>query len=171
VMEMQARWAARTMSRQTALPPLSEMEKGLEGEERIRGKDGQVRPQFPHPDYVQFADSTAAHAHSFPNLDKLRNPQLPLTESLGQATNKMEDVIKRLEGRKEEIATRFMNDSVTPSHYNLCQDPVSTLEQMQTTILAPSGMLQTRAALFSPPRRVRVAWRLTSLLQNTAHVK
>ena len=58
IMELQARWAAALLSGTVAPPTAEEAAEGLARELEIR--DRMPRPQFPHGEYVAFADELAA---------------------------------------------------------------------------------------------------------------
>jgi dimethylaniline monooxygenase (N-oxide forming) len=57
VIELQARWAAMTLAGELPRPTPSSADEGLATERAIRAL--RPRPQFPHSDYVLFADSIA----------------------------------------------------------------------------------------------------------------
>lgn len=135
VMEQQARWACRLLSGKVHLPSREEIQKGLEKELDIRRKI--PRPQFPHPEYVLFADTIAKYAQSFPDLEKLMKEQYTLAEALDTGTisaptNNGNDArsIFLLNANKEDVVKKFMLDPVTPSHYNLVDNPRQALEAM-----------------------------------------
>eukprot|EP01063_Lacrimia_lanifica_P000681 TRINITY_DN10355_c0_g1_i1.p1 TRINITY_DN10355_c0_g1~~TRINITY_DN10355_c0_g1_i1.p1 ORF type:complete len:589 (+),score=149.70 TRINITY_DN10355_c0_g1_i1:62-1768(+) len=70
VMELQALWAARLFAGRVALPSAAELAEGLAAELAIRA--AVPRPQFPHPDYVAFADRIACLAGEPFDLHALR---------------------------------------------------------------------------------------------------
>jgi dimethylaniline monooxygenase (N-oxide forming) len=49
-------------------PTLEDLEEGIEKERKIRELD--PRPQFPHGEYVAFADALAEKIHVLPGLEK-----------------------------------------------------------------------------------------------------
>ena len=65
VMELQARWAAMMISGSVPLPTLENATSAIDAERRLR--EVQPRPQFPHGNYVEFADSIAAAIKALPN--------------------------------------------------------------------------------------------------------
>lgn len=125
VMEQQARLAARVLSGSVVLPSVTVMSEGLKKEKAIR--DAIPRRQFPHPEYVLFADEISKCADSFPDLTKFKDSTFKLSEAFGKS---LKDVELHLEQRKDEIYVRFMTEPVTPSHYNLVDDLAGTLNQM-----------------------------------------
>ncbi|KAJ6648231.1 Flavin-containing monooxygenase 5 [Pseudolycoriella hygida] len=125
VMEQQARLAARVLSGRVDLPNLELLTEGLKYEKAIR--DANPRPQFPHPEYVLFADKIATCANSFPDLKKFKESSYSLSDAFGVA---LKENALHLEQQKSEIYERFMSEPVTPSHYNLVEDPIGTLSQM-----------------------------------------
>lgn len=76
VMELQARWASMVFNNEIPLPPRATMLNGIRGELDIR--EQKPRPQFPHGDYVQLADSLAQEIKALPNFNSLQqeNPTL-----------------------------------------------------------------------------------------------
>jgi len=86
-MELQARWAAGLLAGAVAPPTADEAAKGLSRELEIRAR--MPRPQFPHGDYVAFADELAAAIGVFPD-------QAP-----------------------PELAKAVMEGPVLPAHYRL----------------------------------------------------
>ncbi|GBB84739.1 hypothetical protein RclHR1_11300008 [Rhizophagus clarus] len=76
VIELQARWACMVFSGKISLPEYEVMLKGLEEERKIRNK--KPRPQFPHGDYINFADDIAKEIKVLPDFDELRrnNPHV-----------------------------------------------------------------------------------------------
>ncbi|MBS0627068.1 MAG: NAD(P)-binding domain-containing protein, partial [Verrucomicrobia bacterium] len=69
IMELQARWACLAFAnKKQYYPSLKDLEKGIEKERRIRELD--PRPQFPHGDYVAFADTLAEKIYALPDLEK-----------------------------------------------------------------------------------------------------
>lgn len=64
VMELQARWAAMLFSGELDMPNHEVMMKGLQDELKIRLQ--KPRPQFPHGNYIEFADSLAKEIHALP---------------------------------------------------------------------------------------------------------
>lgn len=125
VMEQQARLAARVFAGTVSLPNVDVMSAGLQREKSIR--DAIPRPQFPHPEYVRFADDISKCANSFPDLQKFQDSRCSLAEAFNRPLNENE---MHLEQQKVEIYERFMSEPVTPSHYNLVQDPIGAIEQM-----------------------------------------
>lgn len=80
IMELQARWLAGMMSGRLSRPGLDEIAAGLEQERRLR--DSWPRPQFPHDNYVAFADDFARALGVMPDLhgedrDLVDNPVIP----------------------------------------------------------------------------------------------
>ena len=68
IMELQARWACLAFCYpQLYYPLLSEMQKGVEKERQIR--NAHPRPQFPHGDFVSFADQLAHKIGVFPDKE------------------------------------------------------------------------------------------------------
>lgn len=129
VMENQARWATRVLSGVVSLPPIHVMEEGLKKEEAIRKVT--PRPQFPHPEYVLFADTIANLGQSFPDLEKLQDCHSTLADAFRSSPiQPTPGSLVLLEHRKEEIAHRFMTEPVTPAHYNLVSTPKKVLNQM-----------------------------------------
>lgn len=125
VMEQQARLAARVLSGSVVLPSLAVMLDGLKREKAIR--DARPRLQFPHPEYVHFADEISQCADSFPDLNKFKDTACSLSDSFGKP---LKDDALYLEEHKSEIYERFMTEPVIPSHYNLVRDPIGTLNRM-----------------------------------------
>eukprot|EP00005_Dracoamoeba_jomungandri_P014293 CAMPEP_0174267816 /NCGR_PEP_ID=MMETSP0439-20130205/35000_1 /TAXON_ID=0 /ORGANISM="Stereomyxa ramosa, Strain Chinc5" /LENGTH=451 /DNA_ID=CAMNT_0015355537 /DNA_START=30 /DNA_END=1386 /DNA_ORIENTATION=- len=76
IIELQARLALYGWSGKCELPSKEVISKGIEEEEKIREMDPQ--PQFPHPDYVAFADCIAKQCGVFPNEAPVKpDPVLP----------------------------------------------------------------------------------------------
>lgn len=125
VMEQQARLAARVLSGSVTLPTVTVMLEGLKREKAVR--DACPRRQFPHPEYVLFADEISKCAESFPDLQKFKESNCTLSDAFGKPLN--EEALY-LEQHKTKIYERFMSEPVTPSHYNLVQDPLRTINQM-----------------------------------------
>lgn len=75
VMELQARWASMVFNQEIPLPSRETMLKGIGEELAIRKQ--QPRPQFPHGNYVQFADSLAKEINVLPDIKALKqeNPE------------------------------------------------------------------------------------------------
>ncbi|MGO1057167.1 flavin-containing monooxygenase [Crossiella sp. CA198] len=67
VIELQARWAVAVLSGQVPPPADDEMRAGIQAELDIRL--ARPRPQFPHGDYVAFADRLATQFGVLPSLD------------------------------------------------------------------------------------------------------
>jgi len=132
VMELQARWACRLLSGKLTLPSKDKIAEGLAKEIQIR--EFQPRGQFPHPDYVKFADEIAELAGSFPDLVKLKD--LSLAEALAPGIG---ENIADLEKCKHEIYEKFMTTSVIPEHYNLYEKPRSALAQIDKVIAVIKG--------------------------------
>lgn len=65
VIELQARWAAMTLAGELPRPKPSSIQEGLATERAIRAL--RPRPQFPHSDYVLFADSIAREVGVHPD--------------------------------------------------------------------------------------------------------
>lgn len=78
VMEHQAKWASKVFSGKISLPTLEEMQKGIQEEHDIR--DMNPRMQFPHPDYVKFADDIARLSGENLDLDYLKKQDKSLYE-------------------------------------------------------------------------------------------
>lgn len=77
ILELQARWVTLAFSQGGELVPSREtMLEGVEAERKIREKF--PRPQFPHGDYVNFADSFAKEINALPDLEKIEkeDPEL-----------------------------------------------------------------------------------------------
>lgn len=94
VMELQSRWACMAFSNPNQYYPTpEEMKEGIEIERQIRFLS--PRPQFPHGDYVNFADSIAKRIGVFPN--------------------------RHLEGKDvdPELSQTVKEGCVIPSHYRL----------------------------------------------------
>lgn len=125
VMEQQARLAARVFSGNVTLPSTTVMLDGLKREKAIR--DAHPRPQFPHPEYVRFADEISKCAGSFPDLNKFKDNTCTLADAFGKP---LKPDALQLEQHKAEIYERFMTESVIPCHYNLVHDPVGTIHRM-----------------------------------------
>jgi dimethylaniline monooxygenase (N-oxide forming) len=66
ILELQARWALGVFSGSITAPDLDEISAGLAKSRSIRYK--RPRPQFPHGDYVGFADELASLAGVMPDL-------------------------------------------------------------------------------------------------------
>jgi dimethylaniline monooxygenase (N-oxide forming) len=73
-MELQARWAARVLSGAQPAPSRDAMLAGIAAERRIR--ELRPRPQFPHGDYVTYADDLAGEIGVLPELSD-RHPLRP----------------------------------------------------------------------------------------------
>jgi dimethylaniline monooxygenase (N-oxide forming) len=58
VIELQARWAAALIAGETPPPAADALRRGVEAEKAVRAQ--RPRPQYPHWDYVSFADAIAA---------------------------------------------------------------------------------------------------------------
>lgn len=125
VMEQQARFAAGVLSGKVLLPNTSDMSEGLKIEEAIR--NSYPRQQFPHPEYVLFADEISRCAGSFPDLEKFKESSCTLADAFGVP---LKENALHLEQQKAELYERFMSEPVTPSHYNLVNDPVATINRM-----------------------------------------
>jgi len=69
-MELQARLACHVFSKIVPTPTSQVMEQGIVAERQIR--EQHPRPQFPHGNYVEFADELAELAGVLPDLDKLK---------------------------------------------------------------------------------------------------
>lgn len=67
--ELQARWAMSVFSGHLAMPPQETILKGIEEEKKIR--ELTPRAQYPHGDYVNFADQLASELNLLPNFDEL----------------------------------------------------------------------------------------------------
>ena len=76
VMELQARWASMVFSKKIPMPSEDEMRRGIEEERKIRLLNPE--PQFPHGDYVRFADDLAKECRVLPDFDTMKeeNPEL-----------------------------------------------------------------------------------------------
>ncbi len=76
VIEYQAKWASKIFSEKLTLPRIEEMISGLQEEYDIR----HIIPktQFPHPDYVKFADSIAKLSGEEINIETLKNKDFDL---------------------------------------------------------------------------------------------
>lgn len=72
VIELQARWAAAMLAGEVAPPTAALAKAGLEREESIRAQ--RPRPQFPHGDYVAFADSIAVALGI--DFEKIESPHM-----------------------------------------------------------------------------------------------
>lgn len=69
IMELQARWACMAFAdKKEYYPTLDELEEGIGKERRLRELD--PRPQFPHGNYVAFADALAKKIHVLPVFDE-----------------------------------------------------------------------------------------------------
>eukprot|EP01126_Amoeba_proteus_P054153 TRINITY_DN6643_c0_g1_i5.p1 TRINITY_DN6643_c0_g1~~TRINITY_DN6643_c0_g1_i5.p1 ORF type:complete len:420 (-),score=85.26 TRINITY_DN6643_c0_g1_i5:163-1422(-) len=91
VMELQARWVCKVFSKELNLSD-EEVQKGLIREEEIRNI--QLRPQFPHPDFVKMADDLATklgihpiHNSEDDDLKHLSLEQSPLVPAQFQLLN------------------------------------------------------------------------------------
>lgn len=73
IMELQARWATMVFSGKALLPTTDEMLNGVEEERKIREQN--PRPQFPHGDYIAFADSLAQEIGMPKDLETLKNSE------------------------------------------------------------------------------------------------
>ena len=69
IMELQSRWACMAFADKEQYYPTSvELEKGMKEERRLRNLN--PRPQFPHGDYVAFADALAVKIQVLPTFGK-----------------------------------------------------------------------------------------------------
>lgn len=75
-MELQARWSMSVFSGKTKYPDQETLEKGISVEKGLR--DLNPHPQFPHGDYVNFADDLAKELDLLPDFERLlrENPAL-----------------------------------------------------------------------------------------------
>lgn len=80
VIELQVRLICYVFSKKIPAPILSEMQEGIENERKIRDQD--PRPQFPHGDYVIFADKLAKAAGVLPDFEALKESEPDLYEKL-----------------------------------------------------------------------------------------
>ncbi len=76
ILELQSRWACMALSKKITAPSKQEMENGIQVERQIR--EARPRPQFPHGDYVNFADDLARQIGALPDWKKFEseNPSL-----------------------------------------------------------------------------------------------
>lgn len=70
IIELQARWACMAFSSKVALPSIQEMNEGINEERKIR--ELPERPQFPHGDYVSFAEDLAKQISVLPNFEQIK---------------------------------------------------------------------------------------------------
>ena len=111
VIELQARWAAMLMAGDAPAPDRAESEKRLANERAIRAR--RPRPQFPHGDYVNFADSIAAEIGVLPQ-------------------HELED---------SELNDALRTGPVTPAQYRL-QGPGAKRELATAAILSAASRVQ-----------------------------
>ena len=78
VIELQARWAAMMLAGETARPTMASSARALDAEWGIRAR--QPRPQFPHGNYVEFADAIASRINVYPRADALPREGKVLSE-------------------------------------------------------------------------------------------
>ncbi len=69
IMELQSRWASMAFAdKKQYYPRVDELEEGIKKERSLRELD--PRPQFPHGNYVAFADALAEKIHALPLFEK-----------------------------------------------------------------------------------------------------
>eukprot|EP00358_Blepharisma_japonicum_P005221 CAMPEP_0202943226 /NCGR_PEP_ID=MMETSP1395-20130829/3592_1 /ASSEMBLY_ACC=CAM_ASM_000871 /TAXON_ID=5961 /ORGANISM="Blepharisma japonicum, Strain Stock R1072" /LENGTH=189 /DNA_ID=CAMNT_0049640413 /DNA_START=867 /DNA_END=1433 /DNA_ORIENTATION=- len=68
IMELQGRWATLVFAGIVPAPDQEALQKGIQEEIAIRNMN--PAPQFPHPDYVSFADCIAKEIGALPELNK-----------------------------------------------------------------------------------------------------
>lgn len=78
VMELQARWAAMMLAGEIEKPAETWSARKLDSERSIRGL--RPRPQFPHGDYVEFADAIASRIGVYPNAANFSGDERALKE-------------------------------------------------------------------------------------------
>ncbi|CAG9311402.1 unnamed protein product [Blepharisma stoltei] len=102
IMELQSRWAVMVFA--GMLSPIDEeaLQKGIQEEIEIKNK--RPTPQFPHPDYVSFADSIAKEIGALPNLEE-----------------------------SDPLYSALWNGPLIPAHYRLC-GPFSNPDLAKQTI-------------------------------------
>lgn len=105
VMELQARWATMVFADAIAAPSHEQSTRNINTEKQIRAEVPQ--PQFPHGNYIEFADSIAAEIGVLPG-----EKELP-----------------------PEVADVFMRGPSLPSHYRLtgpCAEPDVAMETIRS---------------------------------------
>jgi dimethylaniline monooxygenase (N-oxide forming) len=65
VIELQARWAAALLAGTVSMPPPDSVRQGIERENQLRSR--RPLPQYPHSEYVEFADSIACELKVHPS--------------------------------------------------------------------------------------------------------
>lgn len=81
-MELQARLAVHVFAKLASAPEPDAMAAGIAAERQIRNQ--QPRPQFPHGNYVDYADGLAEAAGVLPNLDAIKQSDPALHAKLYQ---------------------------------------------------------------------------------------
>ncbi len=108
VIELQARWAAAIFS--GVLPPVPEsvQQEGIALEKRIRIQTPQ--PQFPHWDYVGFADAFAADLNVLPSKEWCQKHDIVIPAHFRTGDVAAEEAVEILEKACEE----FLNGKMVP---------------------------------------------------------
>lgn len=108
IMELHGRWIARVACGELPLPPLAELEAGIEIERGIRNR--RPRPQFPHGDFVRLADGLAREIGAYPSCEAAAG----LAERLNQGPVVAPHFRLCGPNAKPELATRTILSTPAP---------------------------------------------------------
>jgi len=112
--ELQARWTAHIFSGNGQLPSEEVMMEGIQAEKKIRELPS--RPQFPHGDYVGFADSTAEEIGAVPDFKKLEVEDPELYEKLTKYPHIPAHYRLTGPGEKKDLALKQINNLINSVH-------------------------------------------------------